>query len=131
MPDFFDKLDELMGHVEMGAEKLASALGHVHVEGKEDEAPPPAPPPAEAPPPPPAFVFGGIAAKDGRGIIWHAFDTSKMPAATLCKPEKRVDPETWWRPNPNSREAILFCFGCLSRIVLRMSTVSAQRSLTP
>lgn len=112
MPNENDRsfLDNLLDKIEPIADKVVGGLSHVHHPDKDysNEAPPP-PPPTEIP----RVVFGQLRSRDGRQGIFHVYQTMD---STLCN--RHEQPESWWRPNTTSREAIVMCFGCLSRLAM-------------
>lgn len=133
MPDEKDLLaglHRIMDKAEPVVEGVARVLSHVHIPGEDtrsedvidaeivSETPAIAesarPPMKALPPPPLSIVFGAERGPDGRGMIFHAF--RQIGTSPLCERKLRERPEVWWRPNSRSREAILFCFGCLSHL---------------
>lgn len=108
-----DGLNSIMDGVEAGIGKAEKVLGKVYVPGDENntsddvvDAEIVSESPASS------YAFGGIPATDGRGVIWHIY--AQPGPITVCG--RRYDPQSWWRPNPSSKQAILCCFGCLSRL---------------
>lgn len=107
-----DSLNSIMDGVESGIGKAEKVLGKVYVPGDEDSNSDAEDAEIISESPASDYVFGGIPGSDGRGIIWHIY--AQPGPITVCG--RKYSPESWWRPNATSKEAILCCFGCLSRL---------------
>lgn len=126
--DFFDAADKV-------ADKVVGALKNAHHPGKDYDkesiedaelADEPAPKKLGE------VIIGSVSASDGKGHYFHLFQGySNKPFCT----EVAIDPaliKSRKRPNPDARDFIACCFGCISKLIAfqTQSTPIALKELT-
>lgn len=77
------------------------------------------------------IIFGGITARYyQRGLIWHAFTNMSNPPLCGMRGFHSDMVESYRRANVTSKEAIVFCFGCLSKMEEKLGGRAAPKQLT-